>query len=221
VSQKTNESRKHPVPGAEPGSVASESRQDRILVPGLAAGVLGGLAMAAWMMASAAYEGLEPLAPLLPFGETFAGSEPRGPGYGNLLLGLAFHFAMSAFVGVLFTAILPRTFPPGSAAVVCVGFTFVVMAFMSSLILPAVNPALREDMPRLGGSWVLAHAAYGATVGVAAQRLRQRRRREQRVPEQEREARPPRDAVEAPARAARGRRPRGDPSGRQEPGCDG
>ncbi len=147
-----------------------------ILVPGFAAGLLGGIAMAIWMLASAAIDGMEPLAPLRPMGDTFAGSEPRGGGAAVLLYGLALHMLFSGAVGVLFTALLPGDLEPRFASVMCVGFAFAAMAIMTSFVLPAYNPSLRAEMPELGGSWVLAHAAYGATVGLFAQKLRQRRR---------------------------------------------
>jgi hypothetical protein len=147
-----------------------------ILVPGFAAGLLGGLAMAVWMIASAMIEGMEPLAALRPMGHTFAGSEPLGEGAAVLLYGLALHMLFSGGIGVLFTALLPRDLEPRFAWVMCVGFAFVVMAIMTSSVLPAYNPSLRAEMPELGGSWVLAHAAYGATVGFFAQRIRQRKR---------------------------------------------
>lgn len=147
-----------------------------ILVPGFEAGLLGGAGMAAWMIASAVLGEFEPLDPLRPLGDTFAGPDGRGGGAGPLVYGLALHMLVSGALGVLFMAVLPRDFPPGSAAVMCVGFTFLVMSVMSSLLLPAVNPSLRAEMRELGGSWVLAHAAYGACVGFFGQRLRQRGR---------------------------------------------
>ena len=60
--------------------------------------------------------------------------------------------------------------------VVCIGFACAVMGVMTSAALPAFNPSLRSEMSELGGSWVLAHAVYGVTVGFFGQRLRQRSR---------------------------------------------
>jgi hypothetical protein len=58
-------------------------------------------------------------------------------------------------------------------------------------------------MPELGGSWVLAHAAYGATVGFLAQIFRQRNRIASRTRSTEGSQERP-DAPEArPAEASR------------------
>lgn len=157
-------------------SARSNGERGATLFPGFAAGLLGGLAMAGWMIAIAVIDGMEPLAPLRPMGHTFAGSGPRGEGSAVLLYGLALHLLFSGGVGVLFTALLPRDLEPRFASVLSVGFAFAVMAIMTSSVLPACNPSLRAEMPELGGSWVLAHAAYGATVGFFAQKLRQRKR---------------------------------------------
>ncbi|HET8541063.1 MAG TPA: hypothetical protein VFL83_14410 [Anaeromyxobacter sp.] len=143
---------------------------------GIAAGVLGGLAMAAWMAASAALEGAGPLAPLWPLADAFA----RGPGAersaATLLLGVALHLAFSAAVGVVLAAAVPRDFGPVPAGVVCAGGALLVMAVMTTVVLPAVNPTMRAEMPAFGGAWVIAHAVYGLTVGAAAQLVRHRAR---------------------------------------------
>jgi hypothetical protein len=51
------------------------------------------------------------------------------------------------------------------------------MAVAAALVLPAVNPTLRDHMPALGGSWVIACGLYGAAVGAGPPlRLRMRQR---------------------------------------------
>lgn len=157
-------------------NVGANGGRSAILLPGFGAGLLGGIAMAAWMIASAALDGMEPLAALRPMGDTFAGAEPRGGGPGVVLYGLTLHMLFAGAVGILFTIVLPRDLEPRLASVLCIGSAFGVMAVMTSFVLPAYNPSLRAEMPELGGSWVLAHAAYGATVGFFAQKLRHRRR---------------------------------------------
>jgi hypothetical protein len=137
--------------------------------------------MAGWMAAAAALEGQDPLAPLRPMGDAFSESPGRGAP-ARLAFGLALHLAFAAAVGVLFTALLPADLEGKNAAVMSVGFTFLVMAIMTSWVLPAVNPSLRAEMPELGGSWVLAHVAYGVVVGYAAQALRQRGAARTRTP---------------------------------------
>ena len=163
------------------------------MAPGFEAGLAGGVVMAAWMMLAALVDGMDPLSPLRPLGQTFASASPQDAesGAGALVFGLALHLLFSGAIGVLFAALLPADLEPRFASVMAVSFAFAVMGTMTSTVLPAVNPSLREAMPALGGSWVLAHAAYGATVGVVAQRLRQRGRARAAVPR-----------IPAPARAA-------------------
>ncbi len=157
------------------GSDALEARRDAgaTVGPGLVAGVLGGLAMAASMMASAALEGADPLAPLWPIGDAFS----RGPpdrSAGTFLFGVALHLAFAGALGILFTALLPRDFRPTAAGVVCTGLAVLTMALMTTVVLPAVNPTLRAEMPAFGGAWVAAHAVYGFTTGYCAQLIRGR-----------------------------------------------
>jgi hypothetical protein len=60
-----------------------------------------------------------------------------------------------------------RDFPFGGAAVLGIAYGFGVMALMTSLIVPAVNPVMAEHLPSLGGAWVLARSLFGATLGLA------------------------------------------------------
>lgn len=145
------------------------------LAAGLAAGLVGGVAMAAWMMASALVEGAEPLAPLRPLGDAFA-ETARDRTAATFLLGLALHLAFAALLGLVFTALLPPNFAPGASATVCAGMALLVLAAMTTFVLPRVNPSLRAWMPAFGGAWVIAHAVYGATVGFVAQAIRHRSR---------------------------------------------
>jgi hypothetical protein len=142
-----------------------------LVVAGAAVGLAGGVLMAAWLVVSAAAAGVSPLGPLRRIGLTFLGPEAVEGDPAVLAFGIFLHLVVSALLGIVFTWILPAGFPWGSAAVVGLGFAWVVMAFATSLVLPAVNPALRAQMPALGGSWVLAHAVYGLAIG-AGPRLR-------------------------------------------------
>ena len=160
----------------DPSQLATGNGGGGALVSGFEAGLLGGVAMAACMAASAVLAGMDPLTPLAPMGDAFVGPLPREPGAARLAYGFALHLIFSGFIGALFTAVFPRDFPPKNALVVGIGLSWTVMALMTSIVLPAYNPSLRSEMSELGGSWVLAHAAYGVTVGFFGQWLRQRRR---------------------------------------------
>lgn len=157
------------------GSTGTEAERPGTLAAGVAAGLVGGVAMAAWMMASALVDGAEPLAPLRPLADTFSDTA-RERTAAALLLGLALHLAFSAVVGLVLTALVPPDFPVGAAGAVCTGMAFLVMALMVTTVLPRVNPSMRAWMPAFGGAWVIAHALYGLTVGIVAQAIRHRSR---------------------------------------------
>lgn len=146
-----------------------------VLVPGLAGGLLGGLAMAATMAIGAALGGLEPLDPLWPLADTFAGPGAGERGAGRFAAGFLIHLAFSGAVGVAFMVALPGDLAPHHAAAMGVGYALLLLAIMTSSVLPSVNPALRSHMPALGGTWVIAHALYGLVAGGAGQALRHRR----------------------------------------------
>lgn len=137
----------------------------RTAARGFVAGVAGGLAMAAFMALAASIEGLGPLSPLRPLGDTFADSGSREGGAGVLAFGLGLHLLVAGLVGVVCAGLVPAELRPGGAAIVCMGVAFVALAIATSYVLPAWNASLLASMPRLGGSWVMAHAVYGAVVG--------------------------------------------------------
>jgi hypothetical protein len=128
--------------------------------------------MAAYLVLAAAVQGMEPWTALEPMGATFRRPVEPG-GVGAMLYGLSLHLAVSALVGLLYATMLPRDFPPWSAAFLCVGFSAAVLGFMTSCIVPSANPVLEDSFHGLGGSWVIAHALFGLTAGYTCQRLRQ------------------------------------------------
>lgn len=158
---------------AQGGPLLSGAERGGTVRPGLAGGLAGGLAMVAWMMVSALVDGGDPLAPLWPLGDPFAAA-PGAATAAHLLLGLALHLAFWAAVGVLFAALVPHEFPPGSGGAICSGAALLLMAALTTIVLPRVNPSLRAAMPAHGGAWVIAHAVCGFTIGVGAQATRRR-----------------------------------------------
>jgi hypothetical protein len=68
-------------------------------------------------------------------------------------------------LALCYAALIPRSFPFVSAAVVGVGYSFVVVAVMTTMVLPSVNPAMRAAMLETDGAWVLAYAAFGLALG--------------------------------------------------------
>lgn len=150
-----------------------------LLAPGLAGGLAGGAAMAAWMIAAAALEGMPATRAFVPIGRALPAAAELS-GAWAALLGLALHLLVAAAIGVVLATLMPRGLEPRFAAVMGGGYAFGAMGVMTSYVLPAWAPAVREAMPALGGSWVLAHAAYGAIAGPVAQALRRRARAEAR-----------------------------------------
>lgn len=141
-------------------------------LPGVVAGVVAGVVMAAYLVLAAVLQELEPFTALTPMGATFRGADAAAGGAGALLFGVSLHLAVSALFGLIFALALPRDFTPGSSAFLGIGFAFVVMGFMTSLVVPPVNPVLEDSFHDLGGSWVIAHALFGLTTGYTVQRLR-------------------------------------------------
>lgn len=143
-----------------------------LIIAGPVAGILGGVVLAGSLVLSAIVQGAEPLSAIQPMGARFASADALNGGSGRLVFGVFLHLGVSALVGLLFALVLPRDFPPRSAALLFVGFAFIVMGFMTSVVVPAVNPVLKGRFHDLGGSWVVAHALFGLTTGYVCQRLR-------------------------------------------------
>ncbi len=155
------------------GVIEAQQGSRGLALAGVGVGVLGGAAMALFLVLAAAVNGLDPLAPLDALGETFT---ERDAPHGNpafVVYGIFLHLAVASLIAIVFLAMIPADMTTTCAAVSGMGFTVLVMAVMSMLVLPAVNPELRGEMPALGGSWVIAHALYGGVLGFGP-RLRRR-----------------------------------------------
>jgi hypothetical protein len=144
-----------------------------VVFAGAFAGTAAGIVMAAYLVFASVVQGMEPFTALEPMGATFGDADALVGNAGSLPFGVFLHLGVSALVGVIFAMILPRDFPAGSAAFLCVGFAFGVMGFMTSVVVPAVNPVLEDSFHGVGGSWVIAHTMFGMTAGYVCQRLRQ------------------------------------------------
>jgi hypothetical protein len=156
--------------------VAVEAERPKVndaVAGGLAAGVLAGAAMIVWAVASAALADLAPTRWMEVAGATLTGGDAGDEGPHFLLAGALLWLAVSAALGLLFAAMIPRDYPFVSAAILGVGYSFGVLAIMASSVLPRVNPALRAEMTQTGGAWVLAYVAFGLVLGVVPA-LRQR-----------------------------------------------
>jgi len=152
-------------------SAAQGAGWREVILPGIAAGLLGGAAMAAWLTIAAGVAGMAALAPLKAIGLTFAG--PGALAEGSALLGLALHALVSAVLGIVYFAVFPRDLPPGCAAVVGGGYAMFALGIMATVVVPTVNAPFREAMQPIGGSWVVAHVLFGVALGLGPE-LRRR-----------------------------------------------
>jgi hypothetical protein len=147
------------------GARGAMSRHE-VLASGILTGIAGGVAMMAVAMIGAASQDLEATRALRVMGESLVGPEALGPA-GKIAFGAAVHLATSIALGTLLASILARDFPMASAIGVGVSFGLGVLMVMMTLVVPLVNPGFREGMQDIGGTWVIAHAVFGAAVGMA------------------------------------------------------
>lgn len=141
-------------------------RRHEVLASGILTGIAGGIAMLAVAMIGATSQGIAAMHPLQVIGESFVGPEAFD-GAAKIAFGALVHLATSVAFGILLAAIVPRDFPMASAIGVGVGFAVFALMFMMPLVVPWANPGFRRAMQGIGGSWVLAHAVFGATLGMA------------------------------------------------------
>jgi len=141
-------------------------KNHEVLVAGILSGVMGGIAMMAVAMLASAAEGIAPLHPLATIGETFVGPDALGSVAAKVAFGALVHTVTSAAIGTVFAAIVPPDFRTGSAMGLGAGVALFAMGFMMSAIVPWANPGFRGAFQVIGGSWVIAHAVFGLTLGI-------------------------------------------------------
>lgn len=141
-------------------------RHHEVLASGILMGIAGGVAMLAVAMIGATSQGIAAMHPLQVIGESFVGPETFD-GTARIAFGAVVHLATSVAFGVLLAAIVPRDFPMASAIGVGVGFALFALMFMMLLVVPWANPGFRRAMQDIGGTWVIAHAVYGAALGMS------------------------------------------------------
>jgi hypothetical protein len=137
-----------------------------VLASGIVSGVAGGVAMVVIAMIGAGSEDIAPMRALELIGETFVGADALS-GSAKLAFGALVHLCVSVAFGIVLAGILPADFPVASAIGVGVGFALFALGLMISLVVPWANPGFRGGMQDIGGTWVIAHAVFGATLGTA------------------------------------------------------
>lgn len=154
---------------------SAPSRRAGLLRTGIASGLLGGAAMAVFVLLAAAAAGMDPLLPMKAIGATFVGPEALRAGAGIVAWGVLLHAATSAAFGVLFVALFPLDLRPLGAGVLGAGYAMFVLGVMAAGVAPAVNAHFRAAAQPMGGSWVVAHVIFGCALGLSAARLARRR----------------------------------------------
>lgn len=140
---------------------------------GVAAGALGGVLMGGGAMVQAALAGAGPLFPLRLIAAFYEGPAALVGGTITVLSGLALHMFVSMVLGLIFAALVPRSMTIGVGLVAATVFALGVLAVMTTVVLPAVNPTM---LPRVQGapmSWAIQHVLFG--LGLACEPLIRRR----------------------------------------------
>lgn len=153
-----------PVAAATPARRSTPRRNDLLVASCIAGGVSGAAALA-FVCASASVAGRPAWRPVAAVAATFLGDSALDGGAAAVLIGAAVWLALSAVLAVVYASLIPRDYPYASAAMMGVGYSFLVMALMTTTVLPAVNPQLRSIMPAIGGAWVLGYLLFGVGLG--------------------------------------------------------
>jgi hypothetical protein len=144
---------------------ASAVGRTGVVATGAMHGLVAGVGMGVVLIVAAAYAKTPALHPFMAIGATFVGPEALEGGTGVAMYGAALHLLLSGLLGVGFVALIPPDMPRVSAIGVGVGYAFLVLGIMASLVVPPVNSVFRAEMQHIGGSWVIAHGVFGAMLG--------------------------------------------------------
>lgn len=140
-----------------------------IVGAGVVAGIAGGSAMAAFLLVWSAWRGRGMFSVVQAMGGLFYGHSAVGGGGGPIFWGLAIHFALSIALGVLFAAIVSRQMDPLAAVSGGLFYGLAVWAAMTFVVVPLVDPTLRELVADGMFGWLAAHVPFGIALGVAPQ----------------------------------------------------
>ena len=116
-------------------SVAGE-----IAEAGALAGLVGGLAMAAFACVYAAIFGLGFWTPTKAIAATMFGLDMFAAGASAALIGIAIHVALSMTLGIAFALATPREVGPAPAVAFGLGAGVAILILMNLVVLPIVNP---------------------------------------------------------------------------------
>jgi hypothetical protein len=148
-----------------------------IVLGGIISGVIAGIVMAMFAMGYAAMMGMGLLTPLRLIGATLFGVDALIGGGIVLMASLIIHMMVSAVLGIIFAALLPRTAGAGKAAILGVVYGIVVWAVNTYITLPIVNPTMSARIPIMAGAFWFEHVLFGAFLGTAPALVRRLSRR--------------------------------------------
>ena len=148
------------------------------LKTGAISGVIGGVVMGIVAMVISGFirENIDFWTPIKQVSGWLYGAELQATGFetGPVLVGGATHLVVSVMFGVIFVVLYRRVFryPLGLGLPFLVGGTYgLVLWGLAELYLPWINSLMAEaNKP----AFLLGHLAYGATVGLAYEQLRQK-----------------------------------------------
>lgn len=139
----------------------------RILGGGAVGGVIGGMVMAMFAMIFAAANGKGFLMPLKLIAATLFSKDAMSGGAGVLLVGLMIHMMASIGWGIIFAAVMRRALSTANGIPIGAIFGIVVWAIMTFVVLPLVNPVMRQSVSMMPGAWFIEHVLFGMGVGLA------------------------------------------------------
>lgn len=140
-----------------------------VVEAGVAAGVLAGGAMLAFVTIVSGWRGLGWFAPVRAFAGLFLGVRALEGGWGTALLGLCVHGAVAASLGVLFTAIALRRTDPLESVGTGVGLATIAWAVLTYGVGRVTNEALMQVVRAAPFAWFGGHIVFGIVVASARQ----------------------------------------------------
>jgi hypothetical protein len=153
-------------------TVRTELEPSRAIALGVTGGLAGGIAMGLLSILLSDVSGAGALLPLQLVAAAFYGVDALLGGSLITLLGAVLHLVSSAFWGAMFSLIFRREPKSGAIARAIEGLCFGAFLWlvMWELVLPSVDPVLRDRAALASGSFFALHLLYGLIVALARPR---------------------------------------------------
>lgn len=133
---------------------------------GLLAGLIGAGAMALWSMTYAGITGIGFSMPLKLVAGSVVGVEALVGDAGVMMVGGVIHMLTGMAYGAVFVWLLDEGSTPGIGMMLGMLYGAMILAAMTFVVLPLVNPVMRARVELIPFSWVVTHLIYGLTVGL-------------------------------------------------------